>query len=365
MSTDYWSDSGPKTSEKERELQAELDNLRAIAAGQDRDEQNALVGGAHPGYWTTDDAGNRTWVDAQARPEDFNGQFSIERGGQGVFRAADRFRPHATTGLAQVSDRAAEVAGMQQAAAGEQSILADLFGQEFEKTFLPLYQQVAQSAAKYNDPRRTERAAASAMGNVGRQFSQARSQIGQQMRAAGLNPVDAHSRIGVEMDAGEAAARAKAGRNARDQRDMAGFQARSQALGVGDGMLRFGQAAFGAGMQAGDAAIAAQRVPGEVARQDLTAEAEMYSRPAALGNRLMSTDLRRTTGTADINWQADQHAFDRESAYMGVALGAGTRAAQAWAKNQGSADSTDTSAGFGAYAPSSGGMGDYEYTDVN
>lgn len=363
MSTDFWSDSGPKQSPEDRERELELKNLRAILAEREQSEQSALMGGAHPGYWTTDDQGNRTWVDAQARPEDFGGPFAIERGGQGVFRAADKFRPNATTNLAQVSGRAAEVAGMQQAAAGEQSILADLFGQEFEKTFLPLYQQVAQSAAQYNDPRRTERMAASAMGNVGKQFSQARTQIGQQMRAAGLNPVDAHSRTGVEMDAGEAAARAKAGRTVTDQRDMAGFQARSQALGVGGDLLRLSQGAFGAGMQAGDAAVAAQRVPGQVAREDLVTEAEMYSRPAALGNRFMSTDLRRTTGTVDINWQADQHAFDRESAYMGAALGVGTRAAQAWAKNQGG--SGETSAGFGAYAPSSGSMGDYEYMDVN
>lgn len=125
----------------------------------------------------------------------------------------------------------------------------------YTSVFQPLEDSLAKEAQDYSTPARREMRAGAAMSDVSQQFKVARAAAQDRLESFGIDPsqtraaaLDVNSRIA------EAAARAGAGNQAREQTDAVGRALRSEAINVGRGYPGQVAQSYGLAMQGGQGA---------------------------------------------------------------------------------------------------------------
>jgi hypothetical protein len=125
----------------------------------------------------------------------------------------------------------------------------------YTSVFQPLEDSLAKEAQDYSTPARREMRAGAAMSDVSQQFKVARAAAQDRLESFGIDPsqtraaaLDVNSRIA------EAAARAGAGNQAREQTDAVSRALRSEAINVGRGYPGQVAQSYGLAMQGGQGA---------------------------------------------------------------------------------------------------------------
>lgn len=106
----------------------------------------------------------------------------------------------------------------------------------YESTFQPLEDDLVRDAQDYNTEARREAKAGAAQATVGQQFDAARDSATRQLESYGVNPASTRfAALDIGTRAQEAAAKAAAGNQAREQVEANARALRSEAINIGRG----------------------------------------------------------------------------------------------------------------------------------
>jgi hypothetical protein len=125
-----------------------------------------------------------------------------------------------------------------------------------EAIYQPLEDQFAQDAQDYNSPWRREEAAGLAMADVSQQFELARDAATQRLEGFGIDPSQTRAgAMDVSTRMQEAAARASAGNQSRQQSDAIGRALQAAAIDTGKGYSNAIAQSYNTAIQSGNQAV--------------------------------------------------------------------------------------------------------------
>lgn len=126
----------------------------------------------------------------------------------------------------------------------------------YEDIFQPLEDDLAWEAREYANPERMESEAGKAQADVSQQFEMARTAAQDRLESYGIDPSQTRAgALDVSTRMQEAAARAGAGNQARQQVENTGRALREQAINVGKGYPAQIQGAYNTATQSGNAGV--------------------------------------------------------------------------------------------------------------
>lgn len=128
--------------------------------------------------------------------------------------------------------------------------------ERYERIFQPLEEDLVADAERAQDPWEKERRAGMAQADVSQQFEAARQNAAQRLEGFGVDPSQIRAgALDIATRTQEAAARASAGNQARDQQENIGRVLRSEAINVGRGYPGQVAGAFGTAINSGNQAV--------------------------------------------------------------------------------------------------------------
>jgi hypothetical protein len=126
----------------------------------------------------------------------------------------------------------------------------------YEAIYQPLEDQLAEDAQDYSSPWKREEQAGLAMADVSQQFDLARDAATQRLESFGVDPTQTRAgAMDVSTRMQEAAARASAGNQSRQQSDAIGRALRSEAINVGRGYPGQIAQSYNTAIQSGNQAV--------------------------------------------------------------------------------------------------------------
>jgi hypothetical protein len=126
----------------------------------------------------------------------------------------------------------------------------------YEAIYQPLEDQLAEDAQDYSSPWKREEQAGLAMADVSQQFDLARAAATERLESFGVDPTQTRAgAMDVSTRMQEAAARASAGNQSRQQSDAIGRALRSEAINVGRGYPGQIAQAYNTAIQSGNQAV--------------------------------------------------------------------------------------------------------------